>query len=103
MFTNEQDIVNWLWPDDILIVDRGFRDSISSIKSLGYDVVMPSFLNRRKQFTTYEANENRLITKIRWVIESGMILDTSHFRMFYSTLHSKQSNKAMEILQLRHS
>jgi hypothetical protein len=33
---------------------------------------MPSFLKRGKQFTTKEANRIRLITKVRWVIESGM-------------------------------
>jgi hypothetical protein len=33
---------------------------------------MPSFLKRRKQFTTEEANYTRLVTKVRWVIESGI-------------------------------
>lgn len=70
---NEQALLNWLQKDDILILDRGFRDSISTIKHFGYQAIMPSFLNRRKQFTSHEANRTRLITKIRWVIESGMI------------------------------
>jgi len=67
---NEQDILNWLHKDDVLIVDRGFRDAVSTVKSYGYKVLMPSFLTR-KQFTNQEANRTRLITKVRWVIESG--------------------------------
>ena len=69
---NEQDILNWLHKDDVLIVDRGFRDAVSTIKSYGYQVLMPSFLTR-KQFTNQEANRTRLITKVRWVIESGIL------------------------------
>ncbi|CAF4084367.1 unnamed protein product [Rotaria magnacalcarata] len=69
LYKNEQDIVNWLHEDDILIVDRGFRDAISAIKHFGYEPVMPSFLKRREQLSTDEVNYTRLITKVRWVIE----------------------------------
>ena len=34
---------------------------------------MPSFLNRRKQLSADEGNYTRLVTKVRWVIESGML------------------------------
>ncbi len=71
MSNNKQDILNWLSKDDILIDDRGFRDAASTIKHFGYKVLMPSFLNRRKQFTTQGANYTRLVTKVKWVIESG--------------------------------
>jgi hypothetical protein len=40
------------------------------MESLGLNVVLPSFLNGRKQFTAYEANESRRVTKIRWVVEA---------------------------------
>jgi hypothetical protein len=82
---NELDILNWLHKDDIIIVDRGFRDSISTIRSFGYETVMPSFLNRKKQFTTREANHTRLITKVRWVIESSIV---SIYRCCFLTLLS---------------
>ena len=72
LYKNEQDIINWLDKDDILIVDRGFRDAIPTIKHFGYKAVMPSFLNRREQLSAEEANYTRLVTKVRWVIESGM-------------------------------
>lgn len=49
--------------DDILIVDRGFRDSAGVLSELGINMEMPSFLQKgQKQHTTKEANNSRLIT-----------------------------------------
>jgi len=74
LYTNEQDIIHWLHRDDILIFDRGFRDVIPTIKHFGYKAAMPSFLKRREQLNIEDANYTRLVTKVRWVIESGIIL-----------------------------
>ncbi|CAF1290209.1 unnamed protein product [Rotaria sordida] len=49
---------------DILVVDRGFRDSISVMQALGLDVAMPPFLDGKRQFSSDEANQSRCITKI---------------------------------------
>ncbi len=70
---NEQDILNWLHKDDVIIADRGFRDAVGKVKQFGYEIIMPSFINRKKQFSTEEANHTRLVTKVRWVIESGIV------------------------------
>jgi hypothetical protein len=51
-------------------VDRGFRDSIETMESLGLNVVSPPFLNGRRQFTTSEANQSRCVTNVRWVVEA---------------------------------
>jgi hypothetical protein len=32
---------------------------------------IPSFLHKQKQFSTSDANRTRLLTKLRWVVESG--------------------------------
>ncbi|CAF4370868.1 unnamed protein product [Rotaria sp. Silwood2] len=81
LYKNEQDIINWLHKDNVLIVDRGFRDVIPTIKHFGYEAVMPSSLNRREQLSTEEANYTRLITKVRWIIESvnGQIKQWKYF------------------------
>ncbi|CAF4614113.1 unnamed protein product [Rotaria socialis] len=50
VYNNEQDILNWLHDDDVLILDRGFRDTIRAMKQFGFQIAMPSFLNGRKQF-----------------------------------------------------
>ena len=65
-------MLNWLAPGDVMVVDRGFRDTLDDLNWFGYETKMPRFLEKhQKQFTTTEANETRLITKIRWVIESA--------------------------------
>ena len=74
LYTNEQDIIHWLHKDDVLLVDRGVRDVIPTIKQFGYQAPMPSFLNRREQLNIEDANYTRLLTKVRWVIESGIRL-----------------------------
>ena len=38
---------------------------------MGYDIKIPGFLDKNsKQFTSEQANETRLVTKCRWVVES---------------------------------
>jgi hypothetical protein len=57
--------------DDIVVVDRGFRDSVEIMEELGLNVALPPFLNGRRQFTTEEANQSRYVTKVRWVVEAA--------------------------------
>ncbi|CAF5064481.1 unnamed protein product [Rotaria magnacalcarata] len=57
--------------NDTHIVDRGFRDVAEEFQALGYNLKMPGLLSKGdKQLSTIEANESRLITKCRWVVES---------------------------------
>ncbi|CAF3356926.1 unnamed protein product [Rotaria sp. Silwood2] len=57
--------------NDTHIVDRGFRDVVEEFQALGYDLKMPGLLSKGdKQLSTIDANESRLITKCRWVVES---------------------------------
>ena len=71
MINNYDDILNWIEENDIMILDRGFRDSLGVLKSLGIDVAMPSFLGpRQSQLDVHEANNTRFVTMLRWVVES---------------------------------
>jgi len=45
------------------------------MKMLGFRVAMPKFLSGKIQLTTEEANQSRLVTANRWVIEHGEHLD----------------------------
>ncbi|CAC5400582.1 unnamed protein product [Mytilus coruscus] len=57
--------------DDVCIVDRGFRDVVEHLEEQGYSVQMPLYLKKgQKQHTTEEANTSRLVTKVRWIVES---------------------------------
>lgn len=64
-------LTQWFQDEDIIIVDRGYRDVIPLLQTLDISCLMPNFLQRnQKQFTTEEANENRRITKTRWIVEA---------------------------------
>ena len=64
-------LIGWCEDDDVMIVDRGFRDVIDTFREIGYEPKMPAFLRKgQTQHTTEEANESRLCTKNRWVVES---------------------------------
>ncbi|XP_053380497.1 uncharacterized protein LOC123526886 [Mercenaria mercenaria] len=72
MRTNLESINQWLKTGDVFIVDRGFRDCVSFLEDNGYSVKMPFYLAKgAKQHTTEEANLSRLVTKVRWVVESA--------------------------------
>lgn len=60
----------FLRPNDVFILDRGFRDSIASIEECGYNPHMPPTRSRGEQLTTPDANKSRLITMVRWVVET---------------------------------
>lgn len=57
--------------NDAFVVDRGFRDAVDFLEEAGFHVKIPCYLPKgAKQHSTEEANMSRLITKVRWVIES---------------------------------
>lgn len=55
---------------DLCIVDRGFRDVKTYLEEEGYRILMPALKRKRHQLTTKEANDSRLVTKVRWVVEA---------------------------------
>ncbi|OWF49584.1 uncharacterized protein LOC110451517 isoform X2 [Mizuhopecten yessoensis] len=72
LHNNIEDIKNWVEENDIFIVDRGFRDSLELLEDLGIKAEMPCFMQKgQKQMTTQDANASRLVTKVRWVVESA--------------------------------
>ena len=54
-----------------MIVDRAFQDVIESFVEIGYEPRMLDLLTKgQKQHSVEEANRSRLITKVRWKVES---------------------------------
>lgn len=76
---------------DVLIFERGFRDAISSLESdYKLQTKMPNLLEKgQKQFTTMQANESRLCTKTRWVVEATNSLLKQKFRTLDYTVQIK--------------
>ncbi|CAF4962406.1 unnamed protein product, partial [Rotaria magnacalcarata] len=61
---------------DTQIVDRGFRDVAGAFEELGFDIRMPSFLEKgAKQLETEQANETRMTTKTRWRISQDFLVN----------------------------
>ena len=60
-----------LHPGDIILLDRGFRDCLDNLKNTyNLEPKMPVCVEKgQKQLTTLQANQSRMITKCRWVIE----------------------------------
>ncbi|KAJ8688486.1 hypothetical protein QAD02_024281 [Eretmocerus hayati] len=70
----------WIRPGDIIILDRGYRNARLILEQAGITVIMPPFLERnQRQFTTEEANNSRLITKTRWIVEAR----NGHFKSMF--------------------
>lgn len=56
--------------NDVFILDRGFRDSLSYIEQCGYEHHEPQTkYPYETQLTTEQANESRMVTMCRWVVE----------------------------------
>nr|XP_022308113.1 uncharacterized protein LOC111114116 [Crassostrea virginica] len=69
--SNTEEIKNWVEEGDIFVVDRGFRDSEAVLNDLGIRMEMPAFIPKgQRQLSAEEANSSRLVTKVRWVMES---------------------------------
>lgn len=61
----------WFQPRDIFILDRGYRDAIPRLEEMGIVTKMPPVLSPgQTQFSTEEANEARIVTKTRWIVEA---------------------------------
>lgn len=70
-FETDPDMDAWFQNGDIMILDRGYRDVIQYLERKGITGRMPNLLDRsKKQFSTEEANDSRLITTTRWVVEA---------------------------------
>jgi len=62
----ESEFSSFFQPNDVLVLDRGFRDSIEGLNSRQYKTFMPNLIFQakgQKQFTTEEANESRRVNK----------------------------------------
>ena len=55
---------------DILVLDRGFRDTKEKLEQENFKALMPALKGKGKQLFTDESNESRFVTKIRWPVES---------------------------------
>ncbi|RWS24776.1 hypothetical protein B4U80_00650 [Leptotrombidium deliense] len=55
-------------PGDIMVLDRGFRDATTFLESMNIQVEIIAFKGNAKQFSCTDANKNRAVSKVRWVV-----------------------------------
>lgn len=92
MNNNENPIHILLEPNDVFILDRGFRDSLGDIEAFGYEYHVPPTKDRAEsQLTTEQANESRMVTICRWVVE----VVNGRFKRDFKLLRQKYFNKAL--------
>lgn len=61
----------WLTGDDCLILDRGFRDSLTLLDWMNIRSETPCFMGtNQKQPDPKSANKSRQVTSIRWAVEA---------------------------------
>jgi len=66
------DLQKLIKPDDHIILDRGFKDIISTLQTTyGLHTHIPSCVPpKQKQLTWEQGNQSRFVTKCRWVVEA---------------------------------
>lgn len=98
---NYQEVSDAVQPDDIFIFDRGFRDCVAEVENMGYVVKSPGRITgNRHQLTTEQANQSRLVTKTRFVVETRNGHMKTIFPIFakrWSTLLIAQLSTEMRI------
>lgn len=87
----------WFQEGDVVIVDRGYRDSIGLLQDLGLHYHMPPFLPPdQRQLTTVETNRARLITSTRWIVEARNGHFKSIFKFFQGAISTTHAAKLRE-------
>ncbi|CAH2105465.1 unnamed protein product [Euphydryas editha] len=101
--TSDADIMNQLFCDgsalreyfecdDVFILDRGFRDSISLLEGCGFRAFMPESLSEGEhQLTTAQANKSRCVTICRWVVEAV----NGHFKRDFKLLRQEYFHQSL--------
>lgn len=73
----------WFQDGDTMIVDRGYRDATEILARLGIHWKMPALLEPgQSHLLTDEANDSRIVTRTRWIIEAR----NGHFKSVFKFL-----------------
>lgn len=68
-------------------MDHGFYTAHSEFVNNGYVVKAPHFTEKGKKYTTRQANENRLVTRVRYEVERANVR-LKQFKLFDKTMLS---------------
>lgn len=100
LFTDENcPLRQYFQNNDIFILDRGFRDSISLLEAC--KTYMPeSLLEGEHQLTTQQANRSRCVTICRWVVEVVNGYFKRDFKIFRQDFFNKTVPHMMQMFSI---
>jgi len=91
----------WFEKGDIFIVDRGYRDAVPMLQRIGINVRMPPLLKPgQNQFSAEEANEARIVTKTRWIVEARNGHMKSIFKFFSQLIRTSHIPNLNDFLRI---
>lgn len=80
---------NFLRENDTFLLDRGFRDSLRTLRQAQINGMMPSFISSgNTQLTWKEANQSRRVTRCRYAIEKVNGYMKTRFKLFNNTQYN---------------
>lgn len=92
IFEEHTEVKNVLLENDVIVVDRGFRDVLEDLKSMKFIVKMPAvgdFSLPNAPLSKSKANQSRLVTKVRWVVEAR----NGHLKTIWAIFAKKWSSR----------
>lgn len=89
LLEQNEDLKSLLQPNDVFVLDRGFRDVQETLAEAGYKVLMPSLKGKKPQLSTEESNYSRFVTKIRWPVEAVHGVVGQKYRLIHNTLKNR--------------
>lgn len=92
------DALDMLQNNDVLILDRGFRDCVHFLRQKGMIVKMPHLIQKcdnKRQLSTIDANHSRLVTAIRFVVETR----NGHLKTIFKIFDKTWNTLALKHLQ----
>lgn len=96
-----EDLKSFFQENDVILADRGFRDSNTMLSELGVELQMPSFLSRgEKQVKTAEVNRSRKVTYLRWPVEVRNGHLQTKFKLFNNRIQVHMIPYITELLHL---
>lgn len=94
IMNEEQSIFSKFLPGDVMVVDRGFRDCIGEFNRRGFITKIPKG-TRNNQLNRKDANESRLATKTRYVVE----VRNAHIKNTWKHLHGTSIHQSVPHLK----
>ncbi|KAH0534761.1 hypothetical protein KQX54_008093 [Cotesia glomerata] len=81
-------------PGDVFVVDKGFRDAVNYLQDKGFIAKLPDSIPAgESQLTDLNANHSRIVTKIRYVVETINGHLKTCFKYFDNLMKSKLNQK----------